>query len=33
MTLLEKVIYVADYIEPNRVFPGSMRCVSLLRQI
>ncbi|MEI1422171.1 bis(5'-nucleosyl)-tetraphosphatase (symmetrical) YqeK [Bacillus cabrialesii] len=22
MTLLEKVIYVADYIEPNRAFPG-----------
>ncbi|MBD1382073.1 bis(5'-nucleosyl)-tetraphosphatase (symmetrical) YqeK [Metabacillus arenae] len=22
MTLLEKVIYVADYIEPNRQFPG-----------
>jgi predicted HD superfamily hydrolase involved in NAD metabolism len=22
MTLLDKVIYVADYIEPNRNFPG-----------
>ncbi len=22
MTLLEKVIYIADYIEPNRSFPG-----------
>ena len=22
MTLLEKVIYLADYIEPNRDFPG-----------
>ncbi|MTH52499.1 HD domain-containing protein [Bacillus mangrovi] len=23
MTLLEKVIYVADYIEPGRIFPGA----------
>lgn len=22
MTLLEKIIYIADYIEPNRVYPG-----------
>lgn len=22
MTLLEKIIYIADYIEPNRSFPG-----------
>ena len=22
MTILEKIIYLADYIEPNRVFPG-----------
>ena len=22
MTLLEKIIYMADYIEPNRDFPG-----------
>ena len=22
MTLLEKIIYVADYMEPNRDFPG-----------
>ena len=22
MTLLEKIIYLADYIEPSRVFPG-----------
>jgi predicted HD superfamily hydrolase involved in NAD metabolism len=22
MTLLDKIIYIADYIEPNRVFPG-----------
>jgi nicotinate-nucleotide adenylyltransferase len=22
MTLLEKIIYLADYIEPNRDFPG-----------
>ena len=22
MTLLEKIIYVADYVEPNRDFPG-----------
>ena len=22
MTLLEKIIYIADYMEPNRSFPG-----------
>ena len=22
MTLLEKIIYIADYIEPNRSYPG-----------
>lgn len=22
MTLLEKIIYIADYMEPNRDFPG-----------
>lgn len=30
MTLLEKVIYLADYIEPSRNFPGvdqTPRCV------
>lgn len=26
MTLLEKVIYLADYIEPNRDFPGWRDC-------
>ena len=25
MTLLEKIIYVADYMEPNRDFPGVER--------
>lgn len=29
MTLLEKIIYIADYIEPNRVYPG----VEELRQL
>ena len=29
MTLLEKIIYVADYMEPNRDFPG----VERLRQL
>ena len=29
MTLLEKIIYVADYMEPNRSFPG----VDRLRQL
>ena len=29
MTLLEKIIYVADYMEPNRDFPG----VDKLRQL
>jgi len=29
MSLLEKIIYVADYMEPNRSFPG----VELLRQL
>ena len=29
MTLLEKIIYVADYMEPNREFPG----VDVLRQL
>ncbi len=26
MTLLEKIIYLADYIEPNRDFPGWTSC-------
>ena len=29
MTLLEKIIYLADYIEPSRDFPG----VDKLRQV
>lgn len=29
MTLLEKIIYIADYMEPNRSFPG----VELLREL
>ena len=29
MTLLEKIVYIADYIEPNRDFPG----VEKLREI
>ena len=29
MSLLEKIIYVADYMEPNRDFPG----VDMLRQL
>ena len=29
MTLLEKIIYLADYTEPNRNFPG----VDRLRQV
>ena len=29
MNLLEKIIYVADYMEPNRAFPG----VEQLRQL
>ena len=29
MNLLEKIIYVADYMEPNRKFPG----VEQLRQL
>ena len=29
MTLLEKIIYIADYMEPNRCFPG----VELLRDL
>ena len=30
MNLLEKIIYVADYMEPNRVFPGvkDLRCLA-----
>ena len=28
MTLLEKILYLADYMEPNRRFPG----VELLRE-
>ena len=29
MTLLEKIIYVADYMEPNRDFPGVERLRAL----
>ena len=33
MTLLEKVVYVADYIEPGRRFPGLKRFGLSLRKI
>ncbi|WP_078413840.1 bis(5'-nucleosyl)-tetraphosphatase (symmetrical) YqeK [Priestia abyssalis] len=32
MTLLEKIVYVADYIEPGRVFPGAKEVRELARQ-
>lgn len=32
MTLLDKIIYVADYIEPGRVFPGVEQARELARQ-
>lgn len=32
MTLLEKIVYVADYIEPGRVFPGVKEVRELAQQ-
>jgi predicted HD superfamily hydrolase involved in NAD metabolism len=32
MTLLEKVVYVADYIEPGRIFPGVDEVRELAKQ-
>ncbi|MFC3882996.1 bis(5'-nucleosyl)-tetraphosphatase (symmetrical) YqeK [Bacillus songklensis] len=32
MTLLEKIIYVADYIEPGRIFPGVQEVRELAKQ-
>ena len=32
MTLLEKIVYVADYIEPGRIFPGAKEVRELAKQ-
>jgi predicted HD superfamily hydrolase involved in NAD metabolism len=32
MTLLEKIVYVADYIEPGRIFPGVQEVRELAKQ-
>ena len=33
MTTLEKIIYIADYIEPGRVIPGAMHPLEELRHL
>jgi predicted HD superfamily hydrolase involved in NAD metabolism len=32
MTILEKIVYVADYIEPGRIFPGVQEVRELAKQ-